>query len=537
MRFLRFSPDQMPYLVPMGLVSSNKFEQEAALHTLSTLMSISPSDTYKEFEKHLKNLPDRLEHDELSERDIQRCYIFRTPEGTLSTEQGVYIAESFISANNTKQAKGRFRAYENSNGSDANSSHSARRDPYSKDISGAGKKDTTKPTKKTGTTLLVPIVRRRLRERSPETKKKAAQIAGNMCSLVMEPRDMVPYIGLLLPEVKKVPVDPIPEFRSVAARAIGSLIREMGEDNFPDLVPEQRSVPSYAQSFTSIAGLGTKDMIYLGIEGRSCEPSLKVPGGTNIIAEDDSKMYMIADGGMIGGSGSKKTTEVLVNQISFSNAKGELKYLSEGGNVSFIVVGKNIKEKPYESKGEQKGKFDDIYFLTQGSGSELMLGFVNDTPSLFLDGIDLKDIVSIIVCYACLIDTESGGFLEIAEITFQQQWAASKSLAGLTSVKILCQDPVKKLVVRIFMFEDCSARDKARKEYDSKGQDVILHPTLSKEAYTDVFKSSKEYNTAKPLCSLQVVKKDTLLKLGRLMEEMRKESIKRQNKKGAGGSA
>lgn len=84
--------------------------------------------------------------------------------------------------------------------------------------------------------LLVPIVHRGLRERSAETKKKAAQIVGNMCSLVTEPKDMIPYISLLLPEVKKVLVDPIPEVRSVAARAIGSLIRGMGEENFPDLV-------------------------------------------------------------------------------------------------------------------------------------------------------------------------------------------------------------------------------------------------------------------------------------------------------------
>ncbi|XP_058094955.1 protein ILITYHIA isoform X2 [Magnolia sinica] len=85
--------------------------------------------------------------------------------------------------------------------------------------------------------LLVPIVHRGLRERSADTKKKAAQIVGNMCSLVTEPKDMIPYIGLLLPEVKKVLVDPIPEVRSVAARALGSLIRGMGEENFLDLVP------------------------------------------------------------------------------------------------------------------------------------------------------------------------------------------------------------------------------------------------------------------------------------------------------------
>ncbi|XP_073011814.1 protein ILITYHIA isoform X1 [Typha latifolia] len=84
--------------------------------------------------------------------------------------------------------------------------------------------------------LLVPIVHRGLRERSADTKKKAAQIVGNMCSLVTEPKDMIPYIGLLLPEVKKVLVDPIPEVRSVAARALGSLIKGMGEENFPDLV-------------------------------------------------------------------------------------------------------------------------------------------------------------------------------------------------------------------------------------------------------------------------------------------------------------
>lgn len=32
-------------------------------------------------------------------------------------------------------------------------------------------------------------------------------------------------------------MDPIPEVRGVAARALGSLIRGMGEENFPDLVP------------------------------------------------------------------------------------------------------------------------------------------------------------------------------------------------------------------------------------------------------------------------------------------------------------
>lgn len=85
--------------------------------------------------------------------------------------------------------------------------------------------------------LLVPVVHRGLRARGSETKKKAAQIVGNMSTLVTEHKDMLPYLSLLLPEVKKVLVDPIPEVRTVAAQALGSLIRGMGEDNFKDLVP------------------------------------------------------------------------------------------------------------------------------------------------------------------------------------------------------------------------------------------------------------------------------------------------------------
>lgn len=36
---------------------------------------------------------------------------------------------------------------------------------------------------------------------------------------------------------KQVLVDPIPEVRTVASRALGSLIKGMGDENFKDLVP------------------------------------------------------------------------------------------------------------------------------------------------------------------------------------------------------------------------------------------------------------------------------------------------------------
>lgn len=37
-------------------MSSNHLEQEAAIHSLSTLMSITPTDTYTEFEKVFFNV-------------------------------------------------------------------------------------------------------------------------------------------------------------------------------------------------------------------------------------------------------------------------------------------------------------------------------------------------------------------------------------------------------------------------------------------------------------------------------------------------
>ncbi|KAL0005335.1 hypothetical protein SO802_012896 [Lithocarpus litseifolius] len=132
-------------LGPMGLMSANPLEQQAAISSLSTLMSITPRDTYIEFEKHLQNLPDRYSHDMLSENDV---LVFHTPEGVLSNEQGVYVAES-ITAKNTKQAKGRFRMYEDQNDMDLiGSNHSVKREPASREVAGVGKKDTGKSTKK-----------------------------------------------------------------------------------------------------------------------------------------------------------------------------------------------------------------------------------------------------------------------------------------------------------------------------------------------------------------------------------------------------
>ncbi|KAH9925947.1 ARM repeat-containing protein [Epithele typhae] len=84
--------------------------------------------------------------------------------------------------------------------------------------------------------LVIPIIERGLRERGADTKKKAAQIVGNLASLT-ESKDFVPYLSRLLPMVHVVLVDPVPEARATAAKALGTLVERLGEMHFPDLVP------------------------------------------------------------------------------------------------------------------------------------------------------------------------------------------------------------------------------------------------------------------------------------------------------------
>lgn len=85
--------------------------------------------------------------------------------------------------------------------------------------------------------LVVPILSRGLRERSTDIKKRAAQIMGSMAMLT-EAKDLLPYMKDLLPQLKVVLVDPVPETRSIAAKALGTIVQKMGEDNFPGLVAE-----------------------------------------------------------------------------------------------------------------------------------------------------------------------------------------------------------------------------------------------------------------------------------------------------------
>lgn len=89
--------------------------------------------------------------------------------------------------------------------------------------------------------LLIPILDRGLRERSADVKRKSAAIVGNMATLT-EPRDLIPYLVQLVPLLRDVLVDPVPEARSTAAKSLGGLVERLGENNFPDLLDQLMSV-------------------------------------------------------------------------------------------------------------------------------------------------------------------------------------------------------------------------------------------------------------------------------------------------------
>ncbi|XP_072943447.1 stalled ribosome sensor GCN1 isoform X2 [Epargyreus clarus] len=84
--------------------------------------------------------------------------------------------------------------------------------------------------------LIMPVVQRAFLDRSTETRKMAAQIIGNMYSLT-DQKDLMPYLSSIIPGLKSSLLDPVPEVRSKSARALGAMVRGMGESSFEELLP------------------------------------------------------------------------------------------------------------------------------------------------------------------------------------------------------------------------------------------------------------------------------------------------------------
>lgn len=53
----------------------------------------------------------------------------------------------------------------------------------------------------------------------------------------LDMQDMAPYVPLLIPDLQQSLIDPLPEVRATAAKAIGSLLQGMGEHHSQDLMP------------------------------------------------------------------------------------------------------------------------------------------------------------------------------------------------------------------------------------------------------------------------------------------------------------
>ncbi len=84
--------------------------------------------------------------------------------------------------------------------------------------------------------LVAPILQRGLRDRDNKNKRMSAQITSSICSLVDDVADLLPYSSKLVEQCKSIIVDNDPVVRKMAAQALGSLYKGLGDKEMPGIM-------------------------------------------------------------------------------------------------------------------------------------------------------------------------------------------------------------------------------------------------------------------------------------------------------------
>ncbi|KAG4304779.1 hypothetical protein PORY_001832 [Pneumocystis oryctolagi] len=93
----------------------------------------------------------------------------------------------------------------------------------------------------TSLAIIMPVLEQGLKERSAVLRKKAIRIVEKI-SCFVEMNDIVPYLNNILFNLRKNLVDPVPETREISAKTLGILVKNLGEVNFPQLIPDLLSI-------------------------------------------------------------------------------------------------------------------------------------------------------------------------------------------------------------------------------------------------------------------------------------------------------
>jgi hypothetical protein len=75
--------------------------------------------------------------------------------------------------------------------------------------------------------LIVPIIEYALTSRDQESKELAGKIVATITFLIKDPRDLMPYLKMLIKALKEAVCDHLTEVRTVASKAFGSLAKKL----------------------------------------------------------------------------------------------------------------------------------------------------------------------------------------------------------------------------------------------------------------------------------------------------------------------